>query len=66
MRETADADALNNRWPPRAIEGRIRLKKDDKDKSNPMREAREAEEKKAKEKEEKKAEESRKKASGSD
>ncbi|MGI9240917.1 MAG: M1 family aminopeptidase, partial [Verrucomicrobiales bacterium] len=66
MRETADADALNNRWPQRAIEGRIRLKKDDKDKSNPMREAREAAEKKSKEKEEKEGEASDKKASGSD
>ncbi len=53
MRETADADALNDRWPERAIEGRILLKKDDKDKSNPMREAREAEEKKKKAEEKK-------------
>ena len=63
MRETADADALNDRWPERAIEGRILLKKDDKDKTNPMREAREAEEKakKAEEKESADAEEKGKK-----
>ncbi|MFT5411760.1 MAG: hypothetical protein ACI9NC_004496 [Verrucomicrobiales bacterium] len=47
LRELADADALNDRWPERAIEGRIRLKQDDAkrgggDGSNPMREAREA------------------------
>jgi hypothetical protein len=46
LRELADADALNDRWPERAIEGRIRLKQDDAkrgggDGSNPMREARE-------------------------
>jgi hypothetical protein len=46
FRELADADALNNRWPVRAIEGTIRLRKGEEPGGggNPMREAREAEE----------------------
>lgn len=48
FRELADADALNNRWPERAIEGKIRLRKDDGKGPNPMREARDAEAKRKK------------------
>ena len=46
--ELADSDALNNRWPERAIESKFRLKKDSSHggTGNPMREARAAEAKK--------------------
>ena len=55
LRELADADALNDRWPERAIEGRIKLRRDSGKGggSNPMRDARKAEEKKQQEKKEK-------------
>ena len=50
MHELADVDFLNNRWPEKAIEGRVRLKKEERPwaGSNPMSEARDAEAKKKK------------------
>lgn len=46
QRQTADADTGNNAWPPRPVPTRFQLFKD-KMPSNPMRDAREAAEKKA-------------------
>jgi len=46
--ELADADALNNRWPQRAIEGTLRIGGGQpwgREGANPMREAKQAEEK---------------------
>ena len=53
--ETADVNMDNNHWPTRPKKSRFQLFKDKDDKGNPMRAAKEAEEKKQKEDEEAKS-----------